>query len=821
MNTTLHRVPVSQLQMLRTRARLCVSLFCPRFSRPLSTPLSTTTLHNNAKDTDLFISLGLDPKKAKETATSTHLAKILKLLANDAGVSGGCAREVGVLLYTLATKLPSTIHPSVRTLLATWVKEKKLKTVPQLSAALEYVNKNHAKGAKEGLEERINELALGVHCGVGVVVSTDVIELVVKEILQRENNVSLMQQRRAQGVGPPLGVILEQVRTHPHLRWVDGATMKNIVDQKLKEVYDTIISQQPQQFSHQSQPQSTIPKHLMPAPPTEPIIFPPPEENIQSNPQLLENHLRVTGGKIVTRFPPEPNGYLHIGHAKAMHLDFGYASQNGGTCYLRFDDTNPETEKQEYVDSIIENIGWLGYQMPTPTYSSTYFDELYLLAEELIKRGKAYVCHQTPTEIAESRAKHPVEPSPFRDRLADESLAIFREMKKGLWKEGTATLRMKMSLDSPNPCMWDLVAYRIKQNVSHPITKDKWCIYPSYDFTHCLCDSLQNITHSLCTLEFLPRRESYYWLVEALGLYKPLVWEYSRLNITHTILSKRKLVQLVKGGYVTGWDDCRMPTINGIRRRGYPAAAIRKFCELIGVTRNQSQIRVELLEHCCREALDFSAPRRFVVLRPLKVVITNYHSGKTEWLPAPDFPHIKDSNTRKLPFSNTLYIEQDDFREKDAPNYYGLAPGKWVALKYGYAIRCDKVVRQNSEIILECIYDPIKENSQKQQGHIHWVSEHEGTAPNKATVNLYQHLFLSENPLDAGDKWLEGLNPTSLVTLHNCYVEYNMHSVKPKTSFQFERLGFFISDITSTLTDLVFNLTVGLRESKKKLDLKN
>jgi len=496
-----------------------------------------------------------------------------------------------------------------------------------------------------------------------------------------------------------------------------------------------------------------------------------------------------------------------------MHLNFGYAKKMGGVCYLRFDDTNPEKEDMEYFNSIIDNVKWMGWEPWKITYSSHYFPKLYELAVELIKRDKAFVCHETKEQMqAGRRVEGQLEgrPSPWRNRPIEESLRLFEDMKKGKFAEGEAVLRMKGDMSSPNPNMRDLVAYRIKY-VPHPIAGNEWCIYPSYDFTHCLIDSLEDITHSLCTLEFESRHESYNWLIDQLSLYRPVVWEYSRLNLTHTVLSKRKLIFLVKNGYVRGWDDPRMSTIYAFRRKGYTAEAINMFAEKIGVTRAPNMIPFSLLEQCCRLDLDPKVPRAMVVLRPLRVVLTNVTD--TEEVTVPNQPpNYKDKGTHKVPLTRVVYIERTDFRTQDEKGYYGLAPGKQVLLKYAHNITCTDVVYDANNEVVEIKATLDRGSTTKVKGVLHWVAE----GSHKVEIRLYDHLFKSENINDLGDNWVQDINPNSLEVIEGAMADVSLNNAAVGDKFQFERQGFFVVDKDSTPEKKVFNRTVTLKESKEK-----
>lgn len=533
------------------------------------------------------------------------------------------------------------------------------------------------------------------------------------------------------------------------------------------------------------------------------IKFPSPEENVQVHPELLCSHLKATGGRVVTRFPPEPNGYLHLGHVKAMNLNFGYAKKNNGWCYMRFDDTNPETEKQNYIDSILENLTWLGHTPYKITYASDYFDQMYEFACDLIRRDKAYIDFSTSAEMSEQRL-HKTE-SKCRSLPIEQSLFLFGDMRHGKFKEGEVTLRLKQDMTSPNPCMRDLVAYRIKY-LPHPRTGDKWCIYPSYDFAHPICDSLENITHSLCTLEFEIRRENYNWLIDTLGIYRAPQIEYSRLNLTHTVLSKRKLIQLVEGHYVDGWDDPRMPTVNGMRRRGILPEALRDFCDKIGVTRNANVISLELFEQCIRQSLE-NVPRIMCVLDPLRVVITNWNPEREPLICSSKHHPVLDNGSHNILFGSIIYIDRSDFREQDEKGYYGLAPGKEVGLKYAYNIRCNELVRDASGNVseLRCTYDG--KNEHKVKGRLHWVS---GNAC-PVEVRLYDRLFRTEDTSTLGDNWLQDLNPASKTVKTALIDPFALTWNMPR--YQFERVGYFCLDPDSSGEHLVFNRTVSLKDT--------
>uniref|UniRef100_M1B5V7 glutamine--tRNA ligase n=1 Tax=Solanum tuberosum TaxID=4113 RepID=M1B5V7_SOLTU len=712
---------------------------------------------------DLFLKIGLDEKTAKNTLANNKVTTNLTAVIHEAAVIDGCDRAVGNLLYTVATKFPANALNHRPTLLQ-YIVSTKIKTPAQLEAAFAFL----ASTASENLKAHDFEEA----CGVGVEVSKEDIERAVSEVFE-EKKTNILEQRYRINVGELFGHVRKK------LPWADPKVVKEVVDLKLYKLLGerTAADNEKPVKKKKEKPAKTEDKAKVeetsaPKQSEEELnpylIFPTPEENYKvhteiyfsdrpvlracNSKELLEKHLKVTGGKVLTRFPPEPNGFLHIGHAKAMFVDFGLAKERGGGCYLRFDDTNPEAEKKEYIDHIKEIVGWMGWEPFKITYTSDYFQDLYELAVELIRRGHAYVDHQfTP----------------------------------------------------------------------HPHAGDKWCIYPSYDYAHCIVDSLENITHSLCTLEFETRRASYYWLLDALGLYQPFVWEYSRLNVSNTVMSKRKLNRLVTENWVDGWDDPRLMTLAGLRRRGVTSTAINAFVRGIGITRSDSSmIQLSRLEYHIREELNKTAARTLVVLNPLKVVITNIEAGLVMDLDAkkwPEAPADDASSFYKVPFSRVVYIERTDFRLKDSKDYYGLAPGKSVLLRYAYPIKCtDVILADDKETVLEirAEYDPSK--TIKPKGVLHWVAEPSpGVDPLKVEVRLFDRLFCSENPAELDD-WLGDLSPESKVVIQNAYAVPSVSKATLGDKFQFERLGYFAVDKDSTSEKLVFNRTVTLRDNYAK-----
>ncbi|HPO65635.1 MAG TPA: glutamine--tRNA ligase/YqeY domain fusion protein [Bacteroidales bacterium] len=554
--------------------------------------------------------------------------------------------------------------------------------------------------------------------------------------------------------------------------------------------------------------------------------------NTSESTNFLEDIIREdiaqgkNGGRVHTRFPPEPNGYLHIGHAKSICLNFGLAQKFNGICNLRFDDTNPVKEDVEYVEAIKEDIRWLGFQWDGEYYASDYFDQLYEWAKLLIKKGKAYVCDLSAEEVSAMRGTPtvPATPSPYRNRTVEENLDLFKRMKQGEFPDGSRTLRAKIDLASPNMHMRDPVMYRII-HAPHHRTGNKWCIYPMYDFAHGQSDYIEGITHSICTLEFEVHRPLYDWFLDQIlddpNGYRPRQYEFARLNLSYTVMSKRKLLELVQGKYVSGWDDPRMPTICGLRRRGYTPESIRMFAEKVGVARRDNLIDVALLEYCIREDLNKRAPRVMCVLDPIKLIIDNYPDGQTEDLEAINNPEDPSQGTRMVPFSKELYIERADFMENPPKNYFRLAPGQEVRLRYAYIVRCTHVEKdeQGNILAVHCTYDPSTRggntpDGRKVKGTIHWVSVPHAI---KIEARLYDRLFTVPEPdnVEEGKSFLDYLNPNSLVVVQG-YGEPALQKVQPEEKFQFERIGYFCVDKDSTANRLIFNRTVTLKDSWAK-----
>src|SRR6266481_6745539 len=560
-------------------------------------------------------------------------------------------------------------------------------------------------------------------------------------------------------------------------------------------------------------------------------VMPGPEPVRQSNfiREIIIEDLKSSkySGRVWTRFPPEPNGYLHIGHAKAIYLDFGLADEFGGGTNLRFDDTNPEKEETEYVDSIMTDVRWLGFEWEGLYYASDYFQQLHDWAVQLIRAGKAYVDDLRAEEIRKYRGTltEPGKASPFRDRSVDENLGLFARMKAGEFPDGSRTLRARIDMASPNLNMRDPVMYRIL-HAEHHRTGDKWCIYPTYDWAHGQCDSIEGVTHSICTLEFEDHRPLYNWFIKELGIFPSQQMEFDRLNLTYTLLSKRKLLQLVQEGRVRGWDDPRMPTLSGIRRRGYTPEALRNFCASIGVTKTNGTIELAMLEHFVREDLNRCAPRVMAVLKPLKVVIDNYPESQVEEMDAVNNPEDEAAGKRKVPFSRVLYIEQDDFREDPPKGYFRLSPGKEVRLRYAYFITATRVVKNDRGEVVEvhCTYDPATRGGNAPDGRkvkstIHWVSAEHAL---NAEVRIYDNLFSNPDPNDVpeGQDFTANLNPNSLEVVRDAKLEPSLKDAAAGSRYQFERLGYFCVDLDSKPGALVFNRTVALKDTWAKVEKK-
>ncbi|KAJ2455351.1 Glutaminyl-tRNA synthetase [Coemansia sp. RSA 2336] len=799
-----------------------------------------------------FEALGLTTEKAKETANNKKLAPALEGLIAATGQTE-FTKSTGMLLYKLAAKVAKEKDLQHTDYIAQAIASERLASEEQMSAAVKFCTKG---------DPAANEAAFNEACGVGVVVSDAEIAEHVSKALDGIKDKLVAERYRAQGRA------LGTVKSVPELRWADAGKVKAEFDAQIlallgpKDERDSPANAKKaakKAAASTAGAAKTDARGWQPA--TLESMFAEgeisrlhkPGGNPQISPELMEEHLKATGGKVVTRFPPEPNGYLHIGHAKAINVNFGYAKTHGGVCNLRYDDTNPEAEEQEYVDSILEIVRWLGFEPHQVLYSSDYFDQLHALAVKLIECGKAYVCHCTGEQINEQRGGDDGGPRfacAHRERPIAESLAEFQKMKEGRYGANEATLRMKMDLEDGNPQMWDLIAYRVKF-ATHHRTGDKWCIYPTYDFTHCLCDSFENITHSLCTREFVLSRQSYYWLCDAVHVYKPVQWEYSRLRITNTLLSKRKLLALLNAGHVRALDDPRLYTLPALRRRGVPPQAINAFVRELGVTTTESIIEVGRLENYIRDALNECAPRIMAAVRPLRVVLENLPEDHFEELDLPYKPREPAFGSRKVPFTRTLFIDQSDFRETDSPDYFRLAPNKTVGLiSLPHPITCTDVRRNADGSVSEvvCRYEN-GANVPKPTAFIQWVADcpQRGSPVRIDELRIYNPLFKHSNPEDkAIGGYLNDVNSDSLEVVNNAVADVGLwdsikryaatdagkkelgeHNVE-NLRFQFMRIGYFALDKDTTLplssiaedkiseTKLIMNRVVTLKEDAKK-----
>ncbi|XP_061687575.1 glutamine--tRNA ligase isoform X2 [Syngnathoides biaculeatus] len=767
----------------------------------------------------LFISIGLSEQKVKETLKNAALTATLKSAVVQArSVSGATEvdKATGTLLYSLASRLKDSKRLAF---LADNIAQRKISTEQQLAAALDFV-KNHP-------QDPLNESEFNEACGVGVVISPEQIEDAVESVIKKHK-----EQLEKERYHFNMGLLMGDVRSA--LKWADGKALKNEVDMQVLHLLGPKTEADLEKKSKKNKAENEVKlkkeevvligeatavegKSLMEQLRGEALKFHKPGENYRTEGyvvtpntmNLLKKHMELFGGQIRTRFPPEPNGILHIGHAKAINFNFGYAKANNGICFLRYDDTNPEKEEEKYFTAIKDMVEWLGYTPHAVTHASDNFQQLYDLALDLIRRGHAYVCHQKGEELK----GHNTPPSPWRDRPIEESLVLFKRMKMGMFAEGEVTLRMKTVMEDGK---MDPVAYRIKYTPHHR-TGDQWCIYPTYDYTHCLCDSIENITHSLCTKEFQARRSSYYWLCNALDLYCPVQWEYGRLNLTYTVVSKRKIIKLVESGVVRDWDDPRLFTLTALRRRGFPPEAINNFCARVGVTVSQTTTEPHLLEACVRDVLNETAPRAMAVLEPLKITIVNLPERSNSEVRVPDFPANEVKGSHTVPFTSTIFIEQSDFREVMEKGYKRLTPEQPVGLRHaGYVISVKKVIKDAQGKVVELeVSCSSSDTAEKPKAFIHWVSQ-----PLVCEVRIYERLFLHKHPEDPAEVpngFLSDINPNSLQVITSAFVDTSVKGAKVLDKFQFERVGYFSLDPDSTVDKLVFNRTVTLKEDPGKI----
>jgi len=764
----------------------------------------------------LFMKIGLTEQKAKETAKNKNLSKNLACVIPEAANNTGDLTACGTLLYTVASKTkPQVFH--FMPLLVKYICGGKLDNELRLNAALEFLSKMPPNKTVGDVDLKVLDEA----CGVGVVISPAQIEEAVEDELLKVKE-DLLKSRYRFNTGVLMGVVRNK------LKWADGKAIKSEIDMQVLNLLGPKTdedlapvkkqkNQGPKEEKKASKPTNNPEEETEGAATISELMknkvhFHAPGANHTTDgylvtpdtERLLSEHLKRTNGQVRTRFPPEPNGILHIGHAKAININFGYAKAYDGITFLRYDDTNPEKEEERFFVGILDMVTWLGYKPYKITHSSDYFDQLYDMAVHLIEKDLAYVCHQKLEDI---RGFNPP-PSPYRNRPIAESLSLFEDMKNGIFDEGEATLRMKITLEEGKQ---DPVAYRIKY-VAHHRTGDKWCIYPTYDYTHCLCDSIEDITHSLCTKEFQARRSSYYWLCNSVDVYSPVQWEYGRLSVYYTVVSKRKIGKLIETGVVSDWDDPRLFTLTALRRRGFPAEAINNFCAKMGVTGAQAAVDPMMLEASVRDHLNLSAPRTMVVLDPLKVTILNL--DKVQKISVPDFPSEPERGSHDISFSNSIYIERSDFKSTEEKGYRRLSPGQSVGLRYaGYVITLVEAVQEKGEVVeLRVNASPI-DAAEKPKAFIHWAS-----SPIDVEVRLYSRLFEHRNPEDANEVpggFLTDIRQNTLVVKMAKADKY-IKEAKVYDRFQFERNGFFAVDRETTKDKLVFNLTVGLKEDAGK-----
>ncbi|CAG2054250.1 unnamed protein product [Timema podura] len=772
----------------------------------------------------LFMSIGLSEQKSKETLKNLMVTKQLKKVIDEANKVGHASKDNGSLLYHLGTKMTAQITNHIP-FIVNYIISKKIDSTNRLDAAIEFAQ----QFPKNSLDVKGFEQV----CGIGVTVSPEEIEQAVEKVINTYK-IELLEKRYRFNTG----LIMQDVRTK--LKWADGKEIKNEVDLQILDLLGPKTESDlapPQKQDKKIKPlkeeklkETSLKEDVCtlengigdsPSLTVSEMLktkthFHKPGENYKTDGyvitentmRLLQEHLKITGGKVRTRFPPEPNGILHIGHAKAININFGYASAYDGVCFLRYDDTNPEKEEERFFVGIKDMVAWLGYKPFKITHSSDYFDQLYEWAIQLIKKGLMYVCHQT----AEEMKGFNVLPSPWRDRPIEENLRLFEDMKNGKIDEGAATLRMKHILEDSKQ---DPVAYRIKF-ISHHRTGDKWCIYPTYDYTHCLCDSLEHITHSLCTKEFQTRRSSYYWLCNALDIYCPVQWEYGRLNMNYTVVSKRKIALLITEGIVKDWDDPRLFTLTALRRRGFPQEAINRFCAQVGVTGAQMSVDPQMLEAAVRDVLNLTAPRAMVVMEPLKVTIVNFPLTKTTDVQVPNFPNDPHKGFHFVPFDRVIYIEKSDFKERSGKGYRRLSTDQSVGLRHaGYVITVSRVIKDDkgniSELEVTC---QSSTTAEKPKAFIQWVSQ-----PLNIEIRLYDRLFKHKNPEDSTEVPGGFLSDCNLESLNivSAYADVSLKTAKVFDKFQFERIGFFSVDTDSTEDRLVFNRTVSLKEDIGKI----
>ena len=770
-----------------------------------------------------FAAIGMQPDTIKNRLKNKKKTESL-IEVLDLGQVSECPKEKGALLIALADKFKPN-HQKYKQAFATQIVEGKWTKTAQLEEGVKFLD---AKLASVGKDYELDLAEMDVETGVGVVVTEEQIQAAV-DALFTEEAAAIEEQKHDFN----FGLLLTKVAKS--LKWADGGMVRDKVNAKRT----ALLGEPPASDGKRKKAGKKGKKPEAAAAAASAATEETKEEeneiditkligrdvDIGNSAEILAAHRAFTQGKVHTRFPPEPNGYLHIGHAKAIRFNFKVAETYGGNTYLRFDDTNPCKENNEFIDHIKEIVSWLGYTPFKTTASSDYFQQLYEHAVELIRREKAYVCFQSAEEM--SRCRNEKIDSPQRNANVEDNLRNFEKMRTGRFAEGECSLRMKMNMQHDNPCMRDSVAYRIRY-VGHPHSGDKWCIYPTYDYTHCLVDSYENITHSLCTLEFEIRRESYYQLLKDLDVYQPYVWEYSRMNISNTVLSKRKIEKLIDTGRVNGWDDPRLHTIQGLRRRGYTPSIINKFCEKIGVARsgNENITDYKLLEFCAREELNANAPRAFAVLDPIEIEITNYDVVTEREVEQPIFPSDLSKGANRLKVTRNIYVDRSDFSSEVKKGFYGIMPGQPVMLRYGPKVMLEQVVTNASGEVEKVLVKAVPEYAEKIKGILHWVSK-DHSVP--ARVNQYSQLLTVENVANTAKKegkdWLEYFNKESLVVYENARLWNMQAGAKEFDRFQFERVGYFCVDKDSKTEAaggrLAFNGIVALREASALKDNSN
>ena len=745
---------------------------------------------------DTFAAISLDPKVIESTLKNAKVSAKLKEVVAISGLTT-CDKTVGNLLYEVATKVPPTIEDKTK-LITEYVVSGKFNKKMQVDEAIKYL-KEHGQDGTE-----LDIPAFETFTGVGIVVTDEEIQKFIDDLFE-ENKEEITAKTHSFQFNNIIYKVNEKYK------WADKKSVIDLIGAKKKAVLGDAPKDDGKRKKMNKPENKKEAKEEEKKEPTiklSSMISRDMHETLNT-PELLAKHKEFTKGRVVTRFPPEPNGYLHIGHAKSMRLNFTLAEEYGGICYLRFDDTNPTKENIEFIDHIQDIVQWLGYKPWKVTYSSDYFDQLHDYAVQLIKKGKAFVCHQTREDINTFRAEK--KESPFRNRTIEENLTLFENMRKGLCEDSECVLRLKIDMNSDNPVMRDPIAYRVRF-VTHPHVGDKWCIYPTYDYAHQIVDSLENITHSCCTLEFESRREIYYWVLNALEIYRPFEWEFSRLNLTHALMSKRKLEKMVASGIVGGWDDPRMLTLAGLRRRGYTPTIIKDFCEDIGVARkgNENFVEFHKLEHFARLELDRDAPRTFCVLDPVELRVVNFEEVKEKVIEAPLFPPKNDRGTKTFNLTSRIYIDAEDFSETHKTGFFGLTPEQGVQLRYGPKIKLLNIFKKTDGSI---DYIDVKyiETDQKLKGVIHWVCADYSV---DCEVRLYSHLLAV--PFPDSENWQTQLNPNSMIIKPNAKL-WSLHKdVKEFDRFQFERVGYFVVDKDSTKDKIVFNRIIELKESKEK-----